>query len=58
MVDTIYQYQCVTKLLEDLKGKEDRYDVYKLLKDTGGGWMLETRANTPIKYENYTYTIA
>lgn len=56
MVDTIYQYQSVTWLLEDLKGS-DRNDVYAPLEDAGG-WLLETRANTPIKYGNYAYAIA
>jgi len=57
MVDTIYQFQFATNVLEDLKGK-DRDDVNNLLGDTGGGWMLETRAHKTIRYENYTYTIA
>lgn len=57
MVDTIYQFQFATKVLEALKGK-DRDDVNNLLGDTGGGWMLETRAHKTIRYENYTYTIA
>lgn len=57
MVDTIYQYQYATKRLEDLKGN-DREDVYELLETSGGGWMLETRVGTPIKYEKYAYTIA
>lgn len=57
MVDTIFQFQQITKVMEDLGGK-DRDDLYKLLKETGGGWMIETRVQTPIKYDNYAYTVA
>ena len=57
MVDTVYQYQYATKLLDELQG-QTRNDVYALLEGTGGGWMLKTRALTPIKYDMYAYTIA
>jgi glutathione S-transferase len=57
MVDTIFQFQQITKVMEHL-GRKGREDFYKLLKETGGGWMIETRAQTPIKYDNYAYTVA
>jgi hypothetical protein len=48
MVGTIYQYQCITRLFEDLKD-DYRNDVEALLEDAGGSWVVETRANTSIK---------
>ncbi len=57
MVDTIYQYQFATTLLDDLLAQGCK-DMCELLEDVGGGWMMETRVRTPVKYENYAYTIA
>ena len=57
MVDTIYQYQHITKVIENL-AESERKGVSDLIRSTGGGWMLTTCAAPLLKYENYIYAIA
>jgi hypothetical protein len=56
MVDTVYQYQYVTKTFESLEPR-DRENFAALLQTVGGEWILAKRAKRPIKYDNYTYTV-
>ena len=57
MVDTIYQYQFVSRVMGEL-GSTDREDISELLQWVGGGWMLETHVARPIEYKKYTYVAA
>ncbi len=56
MVDTVYQYQYVTKTLESLEPRH-RENFADFLQKVGGEWMLAKRAKRPIKYDNYMYTV-
>jgi glutathione S-transferase len=57
MVDSIYQYQYVTNVIDRLDPK-DRESFSGLLGTNGGDWMITLRARQPIKYSEYAYTIA
>lgn len=53
-VDTVFQYQKVVRLVDEL-APEDRAQFDALLSNVGGGWMLTQRPSQKLAYENYTY---
>lgn len=54
MLDTIYQYQYVTELLDALAPK-DRSAMQNLLKLTGGSWLYDVRITKKLDYSSYKY---